>query len=270
MPNRLIREGWLDSEAIDRLEPDAERLFLRLCLTADDAGRFDGRMEILRARLYPLKISLRASDVAKWLDDCIRQGLVFPYECDGKPFLQISKVQRSSPAVNSKFPWKDGSHKIVYVERETRDGAKEFVSSSMTNGIAKGSIRVRNPSDPPPSESPGTGTGSKSGTGTTTAPSGTVEPPKKGYEAETPIQQVVAGFKIQMGTPLDDRAWDKVYFRRYSKPASELLTLFGGDVKKCLDCTEAVSKWLEKKSLSWAPETVVKHASDWKNGRLGK
>lgn len=132
MPNRIVREGFLDSEAINALGDPAECFYHRLLLAADDAGRMDGRVEMLRARLFPLS-SRRASDVEKQLSECVRLGLVIPYEWDGKPFVQLAKWQRCSPCTNSKFPWRDGGHKIAYVKRETRDGEKEFVLTSLSH-----------------------------------------------------------------------------------------------------------------------------------------
>lgn len=134
MPNRLIREGFLDSEAIHALSDAAECFFHRLMLTADDAGRMDGRVEILRARLFPLDISRRASDVEKTLSECVAQGLVIPYERKGQRFLQLAKWQRCSPCVTSKYPWRDGSFRIEYVQVETRDGDKDFVATSLEYG----------------------------------------------------------------------------------------------------------------------------------------
>ena len=73
-----------------------------------------------------------------------------------------------------------------------------------------------------------------------------------------------------MNVPDDDREWDAVYFRRYSRPAADLLRLCGGDILVVADCIDQVSSAMEKKGLSWTPETIVKHAGDWKNGRLFK
>lgn len=97
------------------------------------------------------------------------------------------------------------------------------------------------------------------------------EPHKKPYgPPKTDIQKVVSGFKAVMNVPDDDREWDAVYFRRYSRPAADLLRLCGGDVLVVADCIDQVSAAMEKKGLSWTPETIVKHAGDWKNGRLFK
>lgn len=140
MPNRVLREGFLDSEAIHALSDAAECFFHRLLLAADDAGRMDGRVEILRARLFPLDLSRRASDVEKTLSECVKQGLVIPYEWKGQRFLQIAKWQRCSPCVTSKFPWRDGSFRIVYVKLDTRDGEKDFASTSVGSPIPSASL----------------------------------------------------------------------------------------------------------------------------------
>lgn len=99
------------------------------------------------------------------------------------------------------------------------------------------------------------------------------QPPKhpepRPPRAPTGVQDVVKAFKIMMKAETDP-TWDKVYFRRFSRPAHELLTLFEGDVGRVCDCIEAVVGKLEKKGLSWTPETIVKHAGDHKNGRLMK
>jgi len=87
------------------------------------------------------------------------------------------------------------------------------------------------------------------------------------YETKTDLQKIVLGFKLKMGNPKEDREWDKVYFPRFSKPARELLALFRGDVGHCLDCIEKIVDKLERDKLTWTPETIVKHAANWQNGR---
>jgi len=151
MPNRLIREGFLDSEAVASLSDWAERVYHRLLIAADDAGRFDGRTEILRARLLPLG-SRRTSDYDTALSEIADQGLVLRYQVAGKPYLQITKWQMCSNAKLSKYPWTDGTYQIAFVELQTRDGAKSFVASSVAGPDAEGFIGGRpNPPERCPS-----------------------------------------------------------------------------------------------------------------------
>jgi len=131
MPNRIVRVGFLDSEAIHALSDAAECFYHRLMLAVDDAGRFDARIEILRSILFPLDSGRRRGDVENHLRECVGVSLVYTYEWNKKPFLQLTRWQRCGKAVQSRFPDRDGGYAINYVELETRDGRKEFVASSL-------------------------------------------------------------------------------------------------------------------------------------------
>ncbi len=150
MPNRLIRENWLDSEPVSALSPEAERFLLRLTLCADDAGRFDGRPAILRSRLFPLRGDIGEGQVGAWLEECVRAGLVIPYAFEGRPLLQIADWQKTGPALTSRFPWRDGAHAIGYVQRDTRDGMKDYVASSLRQPLPNPSATHPATQSPPP------------------------------------------------------------------------------------------------------------------------
>lgn len=89
MPNRIIRDGWNDSEKIDALAPDEECFFLRLCLRVDDYGRFTANPRLLKAALYPLKDDVRDADISRKLAAAEQAGLVRCYEVDSKRFLEV-------------------------------------------------------------------------------------------------------------------------------------------------------------------------------------
>lgn len=131
MPNRLIREGFLDSEAINSLDHFTECIYHRLLIVSDDAGRFDGRANIIASRCYPLRDNVRAKDVEKHLLKLVEAGLIIRYQWSGKPFLQLTKWQKCGKAVTSKYPWVDGKFKIKYASVDTRDGIKDFIITSI-------------------------------------------------------------------------------------------------------------------------------------------
>lgn len=137
MPNRLIREGFLDSESIAALSESAECFYHRLLLVVDDAGRTDGRPGILRARLYPLGTERGVEDILRLLRECEARGLLLYYTCHDKPYIQLARWQRPGHSVHSKWPWVDGSFRVVWVKRETRDGMKEFVATSLFGGVSR-------------------------------------------------------------------------------------------------------------------------------------
>lgn len=104
MPNRIIREGWIDSERIAQLSPVEEAFFLRLCLKADDYGRFTAHPKVLKAQLYPLSEDARDTDMPRRLTACEKAGLVRCYEVAGKRYVEIADFRQQMRAKNSKFP----------------------------------------------------------------------------------------------------------------------------------------------------------------------
>jgi hypothetical protein len=130
MPNRIVREGIIDSELVAKLGAHSENFFFRAIIVADDAGRLDGRLTVLASKTYPIT-SQREADVGKRLNDCVKLGLARVYIWDGKPYVQIMKWQRCSSTQISKFPDERGKYRIEWTKLETRDGEKEFVSSSI-------------------------------------------------------------------------------------------------------------------------------------------
>lgn len=104
MPSRIIREGWLESERIDKLDAPAERFFLRLCLRADDFGRFHGNPTLLKSSLYPLRDDIRSTDIPRWLAACEKAGLLRCYTVESKPFVEIARFEQRTRALSSKFP----------------------------------------------------------------------------------------------------------------------------------------------------------------------
>jgi hypothetical protein len=157
VPNRIVRDGYIDSESVCALSDWAHRVYSNLLIKSDDAGRYDGRIEVLKSNLFPLGTTRRADDFRKALGEMAAprdaEGNPLPpllilYSHGGKPFVQLTKVQRCSPATVSKFPWSDGTFRITYAKRETRDGAKEFVASSFPDGFNNPSGTHPDPSDP--------------------------------------------------------------------------------------------------------------------------
>lgn len=138
MPNRVVREGILDSERIDKLTWPSEIFYRRLMSIVDDFGRGDGRMDILRAKLYPKKLNkVSEADIAKWIHECEEAELVSRYEVDSKPFIEIFDFGQSLRKMISAFPNKDGVYetKDEYIERMNAIDRKGFQPRPETKGI---------------------------------------------------------------------------------------------------------------------------------------
>lgn len=118
MPNRIIREGWIDSLAIDSLDSASERFFLRLCLKADDYGRYHAHPQLIKSTLFPLKDDVRSADIPRWLAACEKAGLLRCYEVADKAYTEIIKFDQRTRAKTSKFPAPD---KLLPVPCRTDD-----------------------------------------------------------------------------------------------------------------------------------------------------
>lgn len=104
MPNRYLREGFIESEAVNTLSWQAETFYLRLIVKVDDFGRTECSSKLLRAKLFPLKLEqVRDADVERWIAECEKSGLIRVYALDGKRYLQMNKWEKGRALAN-KFP----------------------------------------------------------------------------------------------------------------------------------------------------------------------
>ena len=101
MPTRLLREGILTSDRINKLGWGAEVFYRRLMSRVDDYGLFDARISVIRTSLYPLAIERATENNCKqWLSECESAGLLTLYYVDGKRYLQMLDTKwqiRSTP-----------------------------------------------------------------------------------------------------------------------------------------------------------------------------
>lgn len=106
MPNRIIKESICVSDSIDSLGWFEEVLFYRLIVSCDDFGRFDGRLAVIKNRLFPLKENLTLKNVELAVNKLARAGLISLYENDGRPFLYLPtwNEHQTIRAKQSKYP----------------------------------------------------------------------------------------------------------------------------------------------------------------------
>lgn len=111
MPNRILREGITTSEALAAVSVQAENLFYRLMVVADDYGSFDGRPVIIRSRCLPLR-DTSVVEVEGLLRELSEQSLIEFYQAEGKTFLGIRKFDQRAQS-KPKYPappWITVSH----------------------------------------------------------------------------------------------------------------------------------------------------------------
>lgn len=106
MPNRIIKESICTSDNVDQLSWFEEVLYYRLIVSCDDYGRFDGRIAVIKNRLFPLKENLTLASVRNAINKLASIGLVSLYEFEGKPFLFLPtwNEHQQIRARKSKYP----------------------------------------------------------------------------------------------------------------------------------------------------------------------
>ena len=110
MPSRVIRADILSSESLCEVSMEAEMVFVRLLLLADDYGRLDGRSKVLRAALFPLRSEVTVKKLEKWIAELLLldDPPLIQYVVDGRPYLELTGWEkhrgRSRRAKTSKYP----------------------------------------------------------------------------------------------------------------------------------------------------------------------
>lgn len=104
MPSRVLREGILTSERVNRLSPLAELFYRRLFSVADDHGRYYAHPGILRSTCYPLQVDkIKENAVLGWLRECESVGLLLVFLVGSTKYLQILEFRQQWRS-KSKFP----------------------------------------------------------------------------------------------------------------------------------------------------------------------
>ena len=134
MPNRLLKEGIVDSSSLDALSAEEEVFFYRLLVVSDDFGRMDARLPILKSRCYPLKDTLKVEKIDGWLRSLVRQKLINLYMVDEKPYLQILKWEQRIRS-KGKYPSPDGSQPIDVL---LTNDSELLTNDGLGKGLGKG------------------------------------------------------------------------------------------------------------------------------------
>ncbi len=124
MPSRILKETICTSENLATISAEAEVLFYRLIVKADDFGLYHGNPKIIASLLFPLSVPTERK-VASWLSELCAAGLVATYTAaeDGKKYLKLLSWDKhqNRRAMKSKFPLPSAFDNTC-TQQETGDG----------------------------------------------------------------------------------------------------------------------------------------------------
>ena len=106
MPSRILKESICTSESLAYISAEAEILFYRLIVKADDFGLYYGSPKILASLLFPLNVPTERK-VSSWLAELVNGGLVATYIGDnGRQYLKLLSWDKhqNRRATKSKYP----------------------------------------------------------------------------------------------------------------------------------------------------------------------
>lgn len=110
MPNRVLKESICTSESLALVSAEAERLFYRIIVNADDYGRYHGNPKVILAECFPLRIGdFTPKEIETWLSELERVGMIRRYATDKRRFMHVvSWREHNTPrAKASKYPSPD-------------------------------------------------------------------------------------------------------------------------------------------------------------------
>lgn len=155
MPNRIIKESICTSDTIDQLTWFEEVFFYRLTVNCDDYGRFDARLPILKARLFPLK-SVTEKQISDALHKLSTVGIVALYEYDGRPYLQLVTWEKHQTVRNKKgkYPAVDGREETTASENVRLISVESNCNQLNANASLIQSNPIQSESNPNPNTNP--------------------------------------------------------------------------------------------------------------------
>ncbi len=105
MPNRILRDGILESERIHRVGPMPQLFYRCLMSIVDDYGRYACDIPVLLSRCFPRRpIWADEEMVSLAVEECRLAGLIITYEVNGRRYLEICDFRQNIRAKASKWP----------------------------------------------------------------------------------------------------------------------------------------------------------------------
>jgi hypothetical protein len=147
MPNRLIRDGLLESEAVLSLTIEARWLYIAICLTADDMGLFEAT-EFRLAR----RADLKKEHIQRLLSMLNDVDLIRLYSDGKKTFGIIPKFRQRLQIKRIKYPIPPESLYIDDEDAIEKFNKLKYLASKTTDTqqLDSGYVSDAQPSEPEP------------------------------------------------------------------------------------------------------------------------
>lgn len=133
MPSRIVREGILRSATVNSLSAGAEVFYRRLMSVADDYGRFEADLDILKTNCFPMAARrklVRDEELKQWLEECTSTTPPLIVVYHGGEFLQFTKFRQQTRAA-SKYPQPSGNELLIIGQADASQAINHPVNPSI-------------------------------------------------------------------------------------------------------------------------------------------
>ena len=235
---RTIKPGFFLNEDLAALPAITRLFFIGLWSQVDREGRCEDRPKRLKASLFPYE----DVDIEEMILELVANKHLVRYSVGGVKILSVNNFLK-----HQRPHHKEDASILPQIPADFKH--ESSMSQSRVKHESCKAVLV-------PQEGKGR---EQEGNRKELAPAAH-EP--KIIKPKTPNQRVVEAYKLSKNVPMDDKAWDKANFGRYSKAAANLLACFGQDVEKCAAYIFLRAEDLNEKNLDWTLETITRHAFD--------
>lgn len=122
MPSRIIKQSICTSESMASLSWFEQILFIRLIVSVDDYGRYDGRPAIIKGSLFPLE-DVTEKAIRAALQTLSTSGMVKLYTVGGRSTLELVNWRKHNVprAKESKYPAPPDDFKHLQADESKRN-----------------------------------------------------------------------------------------------------------------------------------------------------
>lgn len=91
---RTIKPELFRDQKLQRRPRDERLLFIGIFTHADDFGRIEGDVALIRSVVFPCDADISVKRVDGWLNNLADDGFIRRYTINGQPFIDLPKWER--------------------------------------------------------------------------------------------------------------------------------------------------------------------------------
>ena len=139
---RMLHDRICESEKIDKLSAEEERLYTRLLTHLDDYGNYLADPQSIRTACFPRKKKWNNRTIQFWLDRIVAVGLVAYYEVQGQRFVHFERFEdfQTLKHLNARYPRQPDDRGGMGDEGGGQVTEPALISTSLTTSVVSSDL----------------------------------------------------------------------------------------------------------------------------------